>query len=174
MICENCKSEHDGKYSSGRFCCVKCARSFSTKNKRKEINLKVSKKLKGHKPTAGCFKKGHIVYHTFTKEDRKKAKIIISERREERIKNLPFEKLPIRRIKKIVFLEQEGKCNICKITNWNNLAITFELHHRDGDDGNNKRENLEYLCPNCHSQTANYRSKSIPIKKMQCKTEAII
>ena len=32
MICENCGKEHDGAYGSGRFCCSKCARSFSTKN----------------------------------------------------------------------------------------------------------------------------------------------
>lgn len=30
-ICENCGKEHDGNYGSGRFCCLKCARSFSTK-----------------------------------------------------------------------------------------------------------------------------------------------
>ena len=46
-ICENCKKEHDGNYGSGRFCSCKCARGFSTKSKRKEINKKVSKKLKG-------------------------------------------------------------------------------------------------------------------------------
>ena len=32
MICENCGTEHNGEYGSGRFCCKKCARSFSTKN----------------------------------------------------------------------------------------------------------------------------------------------
>ena len=35
MICENCGKEHDGSYGSGRFCCKTCARSFSTKNKKK-------------------------------------------------------------------------------------------------------------------------------------------
>lgn len=30
-LCENCGIHHDGKFSSGRFCCKKCARSFSTK-----------------------------------------------------------------------------------------------------------------------------------------------
>jgi hypothetical protein len=40
--CENCKQEQDGSYGSGRFCSTKCARGFSTKAKRKEINEKVS------------------------------------------------------------------------------------------------------------------------------------
>ena len=50
--CENCETEHDGKYGSGRFCSIKCSRGFSTKAKRKEINAKVSKTLSnsGHAP----------------------------------------------------------------------------------------------------------------------------
>jgi hypothetical protein len=43
--CENCEKEHDGTYGSGRFCSPKCARSFSTKEKRSDINDKVSKKM---------------------------------------------------------------------------------------------------------------------------------
>lgn len=42
MNCENCTNEHDGTYGSGRFCSPVCARGFSTKSKRKEINEKVS------------------------------------------------------------------------------------------------------------------------------------
>lgn len=46
MICENCKEETEKKYGSGRFCSQKCSRSFSTKAKREEINLKVCKTFK--------------------------------------------------------------------------------------------------------------------------------
>jgi hypothetical protein len=45
--CENCGIEHDGSYGSGRFCSTKCARGFSTKAKRKEINEKVSNTITG-------------------------------------------------------------------------------------------------------------------------------
>ena len=51
MKCENCEIEHNGDYGSGRFCSSKCARSFSTKKKRKEINEKVSSRLSGRKLT---------------------------------------------------------------------------------------------------------------------------
>lgn len=47
MKCENCNNEHNGTYGSGRFCSNKCARGFSTKEKRKQINEKVSNTLKG-------------------------------------------------------------------------------------------------------------------------------
>lgn len=46
MNCENCQNEHEGTYGSGRFCSSKCARGFSTKEKRSLINEKVSLKLK--------------------------------------------------------------------------------------------------------------------------------
>ena len=45
MKCENCENVHKCDYGSGRFCSSKCARGFSTKNKREEINDKVSKKI---------------------------------------------------------------------------------------------------------------------------------
>lgn len=50
MKCKNC-NEKDAvkysKYSSGNFCSRECARSYSTKNKRNEINKKISEKLNG-------------------------------------------------------------------------------------------------------------------------------
>lgn len=50
MKCKNCEQKEGikySKYSSGEFCSKECARAYSTKNKRKEINQKVSEKLKG-------------------------------------------------------------------------------------------------------------------------------
>jgi arsenate reductase-like glutaredoxin family protein len=43
--CENCGKENKENYGSGRFCSDKCARGFSTKNKRTDINKRVSKAL---------------------------------------------------------------------------------------------------------------------------------
>ncbi len=48
--CECCKTDIIEKYGSGRFCSAKCARSFSTKANRKEINEKVSKSLQLRNP----------------------------------------------------------------------------------------------------------------------------
>ena len=45
MNCQNCNKEYFNIYGSGRFCSEKCARGFSTKHKRQEINKKVSEKL---------------------------------------------------------------------------------------------------------------------------------
>ena len=49
MKCKNCNEKEAikySKYSTGEFCCRECARAYSTKNKRTEINKKVSEKLK--------------------------------------------------------------------------------------------------------------------------------
>jgi len=50
MLCKNCninESSKYSKYSNGEFCSRECARSFSSKDKREEINKKVSLSLKG-------------------------------------------------------------------------------------------------------------------------------
>lgn len=60
MICESCTKEHDGGYGSGRFCCQGCARSFATKVNRKEINKKISEKLKGKKLSPDVIEKIRI------------------------------------------------------------------------------------------------------------------
>lgn len=39
---------------------------------------------------------------------------------------------------------------------WNNKALCLELDHINGDSGDNRQENLRFLCPNCHSQTITY------------------
>lgn len=62
--------------------------------------------------------------------------------------------------KKKVFLEQGEKCNKCGLTDWLGNPITFELEHIDGNRHNNLRENLEVLCPNCHSQTETWRGRN--------------
>lgn len=51
-------------------------------------------------------------------------------------------------------------CNSCGLTEWLNKPIPLELEHKDGNSSNNKLENLELLCPNCHSFTSTYRGKN--------------
>lgn len=50
-------------------------------------------------------------------------------------------------------------CAKCKTDSWYNQPITLEIHHLDGDKMNNAIENLQFLCPNCHSVTDNFRNK---------------
>jgi hypothetical protein len=50
----------------------------------------------------------------------------------------------------------ENKCSNCGLITWLNKPIVLQLHHKDGNNKNNSLNNLELLCPNCHSQTENY------------------
>ncbi len=60
-----------------------------------------------------------------------------------------------------LLIEQFGlKCNCCQISNWNSRPITLEVNHKDGNAANNLLTNLEFLCPNCHSQTGTYKAKN--------------
>lgn len=44
-------------------------------------------------------------------------------------------------------------CNSCGISEtWNSKPLKLEINHIDGDWLNNQPGNLEFLCPNCHSQ----------------------
>ena len=65
-----------------------------------------------------------------------------------------------RLIKEKLFSERGNKCEECGITSWNGKEIILQLHHIDGNSNNNKRENLQLLCPNCHSQTENFCNKN--------------
>lgn len=52
------------------------------------------------------------------------------------------------------------KCAICGITEWQGKTLSLELDHINGENNDNRIENLRFLCPNCHSQTTTYGSRN--------------
>jgi hypothetical protein len=71
MKCERCQNNHDGNYGSGRFCSTKCARGFSTKEKRELVNQKVTDFYESKNPKVNreckCCKSNFITKEKFTK-----------------------------------------------------------------------------------------------------------
>lgn len=61
-------------------------------------------------------------------------------------------------IRSYLFEKFENKCQICGWSKMNVFTEKFPLtvHHLDGDCRNNNEDNLELLCPNCHSLTETY------------------
>lgn len=48
------------------------------------------------------------------------------------------------------------KCEKCGIDKWNGEEISLQVHHINGNRCDNRIENLQLLCPNCHSQTDSF------------------
>lgn len=67
-------------------------------------------------------------------------------------------KLRLRLIKAGIF---EHRCVTCNQTEWLEKPIPLELDHINGDNTDNRIENLRCLCPNCHTLTDTYRGKNI-------------
>lgn len=64
------------------------------------------------------------------------------------------------------------KCEMCGQTEWkiNNeiFPIPLQAHHIDGDRSNNTLENIQILCPNCHSFTDNFCRRKHKQNKDMC------
>jgi 5-methylcytosine-specific restriction endonuclease McrA len=73
---------------------------------------------------------------------------------------LDYDSVPNALKREKIFMEQEGKCKSCGLSTWLGQAITLELEHKNGNHHDNSRENLELLCPNCHTMTHTWRGRN--------------
>lgn len=69
--------------------------------------------------------------------------------------------------KQVLIMERGHKCQRCNKKTWLGEKITLELEHKDGDRKNNIRDNLELLCPNCHSMTKTWRGRNVNSGKIK-------
>lgn len=74
-------------------------------------------------------------------------------------------------IKHFLVEKYGSKCELCGWGETNKYTnnIPLEVHHKDGDCTNNKEENLQLLCPNCHSLTENFGSRNKHSKRYKLK-----
>jgi len=81
------------------------------------------------------------------------------------LKDLLVENSPHRtssKLKNRLFKEglKQERCECCGLVD---KTITLDLHHINGNPTDNRLENLQILCPNCHSKTSNFRGKNTRI-----------
>lgn len=46
---------------------------------------------------------------------------------------------------------KEKRCEICGLVEWQGFPLILELHHKNCNHFDNSLDNLQILCPNCHS-----------------------
>lgn len=76
------------------------------------------------------------------------------------VKNSNFQSF---KLKKRLFSSQLKPMS-CECCGWSQKTtsgyLPLELHHINGDRHDNRIENLQILCPNCHSLTDNHRGRN--------------
>lgn len=164
MICENCKNEHDGSYATGRFCSEKCARGFSSKEKRLEINKKVSLTLGGDGKSGygSCLACGATIRmkEKFCNNKCQTNYFYNTIKVQVENNNLTDVKNPIR-IKRYLINKLGHRCIICNLTEWQGQPIPLTLDHIDGNSDNWDVNNLRLICANCDRLQPTYGSKNI-------------
>lgn len=150
-ICLNCGNEiFDLKSSKRKFCSQKCNAIYN--------NQKYPKKKRIRNRLYNCICCRKKLNDTQFKYCSKKCE-------SEYQKQLIWKKiddgettLPSRYYKQYLIEKFEEKCMKC---GWNEInpssgKIPIQLEHKDGNAENNSLDNLELLCPNCHSLTPTY------------------
>lgn len=126
------EKEHFNRMGPRTFVCINCGREFTDQNWKKERKY-CSKHCQNeyqYNEYIAAWKRGE--------EDGLSGGIGISEH-----------------IRKYLFLKNDCKCEKCGWSEKNQYSgnIPLQIHHIDGNYKNNKEENLQLLCPNCHSLT---------------------
>ena len=52
------------------------------------------------------------------------------------------------------------ECKICTLDTWQGKPITLDVDHIDGNWKNCKKDNLRFICPNCHRQTDTFGGRN--------------
>jgi nitrate reductase cytochrome c-type subunit len=159
-ICEKCGSsfERSIKGYKKRFCSRSCA------NSRKWSKEASKKRAKTNKETWAKMKPEIL-------KERKKKMASITKKRMATYQNTfmstNFDMLPHGTKRRRILIEQNNCCLECGIKEWRGNPISLELDHIDGNRKNETRNNLRYLCPNCHAQTPTWRGrKNGPIAQL--------
>ena len=166
--CPKCGSTHE---KSGKFCSRSCAnsRTFTTEaiNKKKASGAKYYSQFDADERKA-------IQAEKIKKYNKNSADTKGTWTRRLRSWDRPYEEMGRDSLRKRVLHERNFTCEECGIGNeYNGKPLSLELDHIDGNNTNNKIENLRILCPNCHSQTPTHRSKNIRHKRLLAEQQIV-
>jgi hypothetical protein len=163
--CKKCGNDFTPQKGLKSYCSLACRnsreRSEETKRKIGDGVLKSEKFWESVKNTKKWF-------------DYKANAVKAKETWNKKILNADFQTLSFDRLRKRIKLEQKNRCNRCGIDSWNDKPLILELEHIDGNHSNNERNNLEAICPNCHSQTETWRGRNKQNKRNKVSDDEIV
>lgn len=61
----------------------------------------------------------------------------------------------------------DNRCQRCGLTEWLGRPLVIQIDHINGDRSDHRLENLQMLCPNCHSQTPTYGARNRGRRRLQ-------
>lgn len=128
-----------------KFCSRKCSCLYNSQRRKKYIGPLYCK---------NCNKELKTNYSTYCSRECTAA----DKRRIDILKLLDGEDLKTdpKRLRELILVINDAVCDQCRLKEWNDKPIPLDLHHIDGNAENNKLDNLQLLCCNCHAQTDNY------------------
>ena len=165
IVCENCKKEFSALISENRkYCSKSCSASF--------VNIGINRYL--DKPSVNKILSNNCNNCNIPIGSKSKYCSQKCHRENEYVININKWKLgdssgysgktkAISNWLRKYLLEKYN--NSCVKCGWNELHPVdnkplVEINHIDGNAENNLEENLEVLCPNCHSMTYNFRARN--------------
>lgn len=151
LTCVECGKEFIGlKKNNRKFCSQSCSARFNNKIHPKRIHIEKHK---------NCIECGNPLTNKWkNKYCSKKCEVIHKQ-------NIIFQKIEngdttlyYKNYRNYLIHKYGNKCMKCE---WDEInpstgLVPIQLEHKDGNSENHNLENLELLCPNCHSLTPTY------------------
>lgn len=160
-LCDyGCGNRAEYTMSSGKKCCSLSYNSCPA------IKAKNSKGLK----------KAHAEGRGWTFDDEHRARSIETKKKEAVERFLKdgstYSNHAVKTILKDIDVDQS--CSECGISEWRGKTIPLELDHINGNNTDNRIENLRLLCPNCHSLTDTWRGRNKNTGKVKVTDKEIL
>lgn len=170
IICENCEKVFKAnKNDKRKFCSKSCSAIKNNKLYPKRIKLNENKRKSYNERQRKSYEKRKNKFclncNTITTNKFCNSKCQNEYRKKEIFKKIENgdNSLYHKQYKKYLINKFGEKCMKC---GWDERHLTtgnvpIELEHIDGNSNNNNLNNLQLLCPNCHSLTSTYKSLNV-------------
>jgi hypothetical protein len=163
--CLNCQVEFKSYISDSRkFCSKSCSATFNNKKRCLINEEKRKKENRKHRPLKNfglCLNCNVDIIRENNRNGRYPKYCSLPCQAIFRMSERVLKGIASTKTLKLFLVKNNGekcmKCGWCEknpITN----KVPIELEHKDGNSENNNLDNLELLCPNCHSLTSTYKA----------------